>query len=214
MEGGFGVLLHEVVESPLRGEEDDEVAVEIVRELDADAEVSVAVLVHLDAEVEPADDGEGGRLNLRVCAVLGLKTVHDDVELELSDGAEKRGVEAGVGRDEGLNDALVEKLVEPCGFPWKLRDILPKVLPAGAPAGRLSEVGAKRLDVSGHLKPGVPLFYGELVPEEAFVERMRSASIMNLVGERTIALAIEHGYVDESNVLVIGETKHAQVVKG
>ena len=50
-----------------------------------------------------------------------------------------------------------EKLVEPCGFPWKLRDILPKVLPAGAPAGRLSEVGAKRLDVSGHLQAGIPL---------------------------------------------------------
>lgn len=58
-------------------------------------------------------------------------------------------------------------------------------------------------------------FYnGELVPEEAFVERMRSAVIMNLVGERTIALAIENGYVDEDNVLIIGETKHAQVVKG
>ena len=58
-------------------------------------------------------------------------------------------------------------------------------------------------------------FYnGELVPEEAFVERMRSAVIMNLVGERAIALAIENGYVDEDNVLIIGETKHAQVVKG
>ena len=58
-------------------------------------------------------------------------------------------------------------------------------------------------------------FYnGELVPEEAFVERMRSAAIMNLVGERAIALAIENGYVDEDNVLIIGDTKHAQVVKG
>jgi Sugar (pentulose and hexulose) kinases len=34
---------------------------------------------------------------------------------------------------------------------------LPKVLPAGVPAGRLSEVGAKRLDISGHLQAGVPL---------------------------------------------------------
>ncbi len=55
---------------------------------------------------------------------------------------------------------MVEKfdnLVAPYGFPWKLGDILPKVLPAGAPAGCLTETGAKRLDVSGHLKPGVPL---------------------------------------------------------
>jgi len=58
-------------------------------------------------------------------------------------------------------------------------------------------------------------FYnGELVPEDAFIERMKSASIMNLVGERTVAIAIEQGYVDEDNVLVIGETRHAQVVKG
>jgi len=37
--------------------------------------------------------------------------------------------------------------------------------------------------------------------------------MMNLVGERTIALAIEHGYVDPDNILIIGETKHAQAVK-
>ena len=50
-----------------------------------------------------------------------------------------------------------EKLVAPCGFPWKLRDILPRVLGAGEPAGRLTEVGAKRLDVSGNLQAGIPL---------------------------------------------------------
>jgi len=55
---------------------------------------------------------------------------------------------------------MIEKfdnLVAPYGFPWKLGDILPKVLPAGAPAGVLTETGAKRLDVSGHLHAGVPL---------------------------------------------------------
>ena len=55
---------------------------------------------------------------------------------------------------------MIEKfdnLVAPYGFPWKLGDILPKVLPAGAPAGCLTETGAKRLDVSGHLHAGVPL---------------------------------------------------------
>ncbi len=58
-------------------------------------------------------------------------------------------------------------------------------------------------------------FYnGELIPEEAFVERMKSASIMNLVGERTISLAVENGHVDGDRVLIIGGTKHAQVVKG
>ena len=50
-----------------------------------------------------------------------------------------------------------DTLVESRGLAWKLRDILPKVLPAGADAGRLTAEGAKLLDPSGKLKPGVPL---------------------------------------------------------
>ena len=49
------------------------------------------------------------------------------------------------------------KLVAPKGFSWKLEDILPKVLVAGQDAGRLTEEGARRLDVSGHLQAGAPL---------------------------------------------------------
>ena len=50
-----------------------------------------------------------------------------------------------------------DNLVKGCGFPWKLRDILPKILLAGEKAGVLTEEGAHKLDVSGHLKAGVPL---------------------------------------------------------
>ncbi len=53
--------------------------------------------------------------------------------------------------------AKFDKLVAPKGFPWKLSDILPKVLNAGENAGCLTPEGAKLLDVSGHLKPGVPV---------------------------------------------------------
>ncbi len=49
------------------------------------------------------------------------------------------------------------KLVAPKGYPWKLNDILPKVLLAGEDAGILTAEGAKRLDVSGHLQAGVPV---------------------------------------------------------
>lgn len=48
-----------------------------------------------------------------------------------------------------------DKLVAPYGYSWKLTDILPKVLLAGENAGCLTEEGAKKLDVSGHLKAGV-----------------------------------------------------------
>lgn len=50
-----------------------------------------------------------------------------------------------------------DELVEPKGYPWKLRDILPECVCAGKPAGYLTAHGAKRLDISGHLKPGIPL---------------------------------------------------------
>ena len=49
-----------------------------------------------------------------------------------------------------------DRLVAPRGFSWKLTDILPKVLGAGENAGFLTEQGAGRLDVSGHLKSGIP----------------------------------------------------------
>ena len=53
--------------------------------------------------------------------------------------------------------AQFDELIAPKGFPWKLEDILPKSLLAGDDAGRLTEEGAKLLDVSGKLKAGIPL---------------------------------------------------------
>lgn len=48
-------------------------------------------------------------------------------------------------------------LVAPKGYPWKLEELMPKVLVAGETAGSLTEEGAKLLDVSGKLKAGIPL---------------------------------------------------------
>lgn len=50
-----------------------------------------------------------------------------------------------------------DKLIAPNGFSWTLSDILPKVILAGQKAGKLTAKGAKLLDVSGHLKAGIPL---------------------------------------------------------
>ena len=43
------------------------------------------------------------------------------------------------------------------GYPWKLKDLLPKVLPAGEDAGVLTAEGAKLLDPAGSLEPGCPV---------------------------------------------------------
>ena len=53
--------------------------------------------------------------------------------------------------------AKFDKLIAGKGYPWKLLDILPKSLDAGQDAGVLTEAGARKLDVSGHLKPGAPI---------------------------------------------------------
>jgi sugar (pentulose or hexulose) kinase len=49
-----------------------------------------------------------------------------------------------------------DALTAPEQFPWQIRDLLPKVLAAGAPAGHLTPEGAKLLDPSGSLQPGIP----------------------------------------------------------
>jgi len=56
-------------------------------------------------------------------------------------------------------------------------------------------------------------FYGgEEVDDEAVVASLQRASVANIVGEQAVALAIEHGFVDEANVLDVGGTRHAQVL--
>jgi sugar (pentulose or hexulose) kinase len=51
-----------------------------------------------------------------------------------------------------FNDRLIQE-----NIPWKLQDILPKVLLAGEPAGNLTEEGARLLDPSANLQAGIPL---------------------------------------------------------
>jgi len=50
-----------------------------------------------------------------------------------------------------------DKLIADKKFPWKLADILPRVLVAGENAGYLTEKGAALLDPEGDLVPGCPL---------------------------------------------------------
>ena len=62
--------------------------------------------------------------------------------------------------DKDYDSTMLDKfddLVSDKGFPWKIRDLLPKVLVAGQDAGRLTEEGAKLLDPSGCITPGIPM---------------------------------------------------------
>ena len=50
-----------------------------------------------------------------------------------------------------------DKLIEEKGYGFKLREIIPKSLPAGADAGKLTAEGAKKLDPTGTLQAGIPV---------------------------------------------------------
>jgi sugar (pentulose or hexulose) kinase len=53
--------------------------------------------------------------------------------------------------------AKFDGLIEPRQLGWKLREILPRVLPAGRSAGKLTAEGVKLLDPTGKLPAGIPL---------------------------------------------------------
>lgn len=52
---------------------------------------------------------------------------------------------------------LLDKKLTERDIDWKMKDLLPNVLPAGEPAGVLTEAGAKLLDPTGTLRAGIPL---------------------------------------------------------
>lgn len=59
-----------------------------------------------------------------------------------------------------FNEEMVkqfDELIASEGYPWKFRDIFPRVLVAGEGAGTLTEEGARLLDESGKLKAGIPV---------------------------------------------------------
>ena len=58
--------------------------------------------------------------------------------------------------DQTMIDSF-DALAAEKGYPWRLRDILPRVLSAGEDAGTLTSEGARLLDPTGALEPGCPL---------------------------------------------------------
>ena len=57
-------------------------------------------------------------------------------------------------------------------------------------------------------------FYkGDSGDEEMLVNRLEMATVANLVGRKTIEVAVKHGFVDPACVLLIGEVPHAQIAR-
>jgi hypothetical protein len=57
-------------------------------------------------------------------------------------------------------------------------------------------------------------FYGgEEVDAETVVSALAAADVANIVGTEAVDLAVEHGIVDEAQVLDVGGTRHAQLLR-
>jgi hypothetical protein len=57
-------------------------------------------------------------------------------------------------------------------------------------------------------------FYrGDTGGEEMLVSRLEMATIANLVGRKTVEIAVKHGFVDPACVIKIGGVPHAQMAR-
>jgi hypothetical protein len=72
--------------------------------------------------------------------------------------------------------------------------------------GKLVESPEARLDL------GSDFFNGDEMGEEALLELMKRAYILNIAGEQSVGLAVRNGLVEEKQVLKIGDIPHAQAV--
>lgn len=56
-------------------------------------------------------------------------------------------------------------------------------------------------------------FYGgESVSESEVVDSLARCSVANIVGAESVGVAVEHGFVEEGNVLDVDGTRHAQLL--
>lgn len=87
------------------------------------------------------------------------------------------------------------------------------------PDGRLVSVCDENVLGETFENNGVPFevteeFYdGEPADEERVVASLARARVANIVGSNAVTLAVEHGFVEEANVLDLGGTTHAQLVR-
>ncbi len=77
--------------------------------------------------------------------------------LGVGDAAGMMPIDSTVCQFDAGMIAQFDELVKDKHYPWKLADILPKVLVAGENAGTMTREGALLLDPTGDLEPGTPL---------------------------------------------------------
>ena len=86
----------------------------------------------------------------------------------------------------------------------------PEVLVAACDSDILGQTFRSK-DLKIHVSEG--FYKGDTGDEDMLISRLEMATIANLVGEKTLEVAIKHGFVDPACVLVIGGVPHAQMAR-
>ncbi len=86
----------------------------------------------------------------------------------------------------------------------------PEVLVAACDSDILGQTFRSK-DLKIHVSQG--FYQGDHGDEDMLVSRLEMCTVANLVGKKTLDIAIRHGFVDPKCVLDIGGVPHAQMAR-
>lgn len=114
-------------------------------------------IAHLYQSILEDQPHLAGLAHLKTLATYVHWKLTDEHVVGLDEASGMFPIDPASGDWDAARMARFEDLIAQRGFDWSLRDILPEILPAGAPAGTLTTEGMKLLDPSGVIEPGIPL---------------------------------------------------------
>jgi hypothetical protein len=93
-------------------------------------------------------------------------------------------------------------------FSVRLHEVSGEVLVAACD----SEILGCVLDEGLGFRVNEKFYGGDVVDGDSLLEKMESASIVNMIGNRVVDLALKKKLVSNRNVIKVGGVKHAQIV--
>lgn len=114
-------------------------------------------IAHLHQAILNGEEHVGSIHRLNTLASFVHWKLTGEHSIGIGDGSGMFPIDSTTGDFDAGMIAQFDDLVADRGYAWKVRDLLPTVLRAGQQAGTLTDEGAKLLDPTGTLSPGIPM---------------------------------------------------------
>jgi len=114
-------------------------------------------VAHLYQAILDGEDHLGRLAHLTTLAGYVHEQLTGEKVLGVGDASGMFPIDGGTGAYDATMLARFDQLAAESGVELTLADLLPRIEVAGRPAGTLTEAGAKLLDPTGRLRPGIPL---------------------------------------------------------